>query len=100
MRKLSWYVLLALALLSSPSPLVSQTSKETAKVPSKKNELRPKFQTSDRCLACHNGLTAPSGKDVSIGFDWRSTILARSGWHTYWPATLGPEAFHTTECPR
>src|ERR1700676_1148810 len=88
MRKLSWYALLALALLSSPSPLVSQTSKETAKETSKKNELKPKFQTSDRCLACHNNLTAPSGKDVSIGFDWRSSIMGNSARDPYWQARV------------
>ena len=35
-------------------------------------ELKPQFHTSDRCLACHNGLTTASGKDVSIGFAWRA----------------------------
>ena len=25
------------------------------------------FETSDNCLACHNGLTTPAGEDVSIG---------------------------------
>ena len=24
------------------------------------------FQTSDRCVACHNGITTPSGEDVSV----------------------------------
>ena len=29
----------------------------------------PEFHTSDRCIACHNGLMTPSGEDVSIGYD-------------------------------
>src|SRR5450759_5261565 len=91
MRKLSWYVILALGLFCLPSALVSQTSKETAKEPTHKNELKPEFQTSDRCLACHNGLTAPSGKDVSIGFDWRSTIMANSARDPYWQASVRRE---------
>src|ERR1700688_5284804 len=91
MRKLLWYTLLALVLFSVPSALVSQTSKDTPKEPSKKNELKPKFQTSDRCLACHNGLTAPSGKDVSIGFDWRSSIMANSARDPYWQASVRRE---------
>src|ERR1700730_12034452 len=91
MRKLSWYALLAVALLSLPSALVSQSDKETTKGPTKKNDLKPKFQTSDRCLACHNGLTAPSGKDVSIGFDWRSSIMANSARDPYWQASVRRE---------
>src|SRR5437773_8007804 len=54
-------------------------------------ELKPEFQTSDRCLACHNGLTTPSGKDVSIGFDWRSSIMANSARDPYWQASVRRE---------
>ena len=57
----------------------------------KKKELKPAFQTSDRCLACHNGLTTPSGKDVSIGFDWRSSIMANSARDPYWQASVRRE---------
>ena len=38
----------------------------------------PLFQTSDRCFACHNGLTTSAGEDVSIGFSWRPTMVANS----------------------
>ena len=31
------------------------------------------FTHSDDCVACHNGLTTPSGEDVSIGATWRSS---------------------------
>jgi hypothetical protein len=41
------------------------------------------FVTGDRCMPCHNGLTAPSGADVSIGFDWRATIMANSSRDPY-----------------
>src|ERR1700694_4582300 len=57
----------------------------------KKKELKPAFQTSDRCLACHNGLTTPSGKDGSIGFDWRSSIMANSARDPYWQASVRRE---------
>jgi hypothetical protein len=40
--------------------------------------VKPDFQTSDRCLACHNGLQSPSGEDISIGYDWRASIMANS----------------------
>ena len=29
--------------------------------PASQNNSERKFQTSDRCIACHNGLTTPSG---------------------------------------
>jgi len=57
------------------------------KVP--KNE--PGFQTSDRCIACHNGLMTASGRDVSIGFAWRSSIMANSSRDPYWQASLRRE---------
>jgi hypothetical protein len=53
--------------------------------------LKPEFHTSDRCLACHNGLTTPAGKDVSIGFDWRSSIMANSARDPYWQASVRRE---------
>jgi hypothetical protein len=53
--------------------------------------LHAEFHTSDRCLACHNGLTTPDGKDVSIGFDWRSSIMANSARDPYWQASVRRE---------
>jgi hypothetical protein len=55
----------------------------------KKNE--PGFQTSDRCLACHNGLVTASGADVSIGFHWRASIMANSSRDPYWQASVRRE---------
>jgi hypothetical protein len=55
-------------------------------------ELKPQFQTSDRCLACHNGLTTPSGKDVSIGLAWRATVMANSSRDPYWQASVRRES--------
>jgi hypothetical protein len=57
----------------------------------KHKEVQAEFHTSDRCLACHNGLTAPDGKDVSIGFDWRSSIMANSARDPYWQASVRRE---------
>ncbi|MGH9662285.1 MAG: hypothetical protein ACRD96_27290, partial [Bryobacteraceae bacterium] len=51
----------------------------------------PLFQTSDRCLACHNGITTRSGEDVSIGFDWRATMMANSSRDPYWQASVRRE---------
>jgi hypothetical protein len=53
--------------------------------------LGPVFQTSDRCIACHNGLTTPAGEDVSIGFDWRPSMMANSSRDPYWQAGVRRE---------
>lgn len=57
----------------------------------------PLFQTSDRCLACHNGLVTPSGQDVSIGLDWRSTLMANSARDPYWQASVRRESLDHPE---
>jgi cytochrome c551/c552 len=56
----------------------------------------PEFRTSDRCLACHNGLTTASGQDVSIGFDWRAAIMANSSRDPYWQASVRRETVDHT----
>lgn len=50
-----------------------------------------KFQPSERCIACHNGLTTPSGEDVSIGYNWRASIMANSARDPYWQASVRRE---------
>jgi hypothetical protein len=49
------------------------------------------FQTSDRCFACHNGLTTTAGEDISIAPDWRATMMANSGRDPYWQAGVRRE---------
>jgi hypothetical protein len=61
------------------------------------NSPKMAFHTSDRCLACHNGLTTPNGKDISIGFDWRSSIMANSSRDPYWQASARREALDHPE---
>ncbi len=62
---------------------------------SKKNE--PQFQTSDRCMACHNSLTDARGADVSIGFHWRASIMANSSHDPYWQASARREVIDHPE---
>ena len=52
----------------------------------------PQFRTSDRCVACHNGLQTAAGDDVSIGFDWRASTMANSSRDPYWQASVRREA--------
>jgi hypothetical protein len=49
------------------------------------------FETSDSCLACHNGLTTPDGQDVSIGVSWRASMMANSARDPYWQASVRRE---------
>jgi hypothetical protein len=49
------------------------------------------FITSDRCQACHNGLVTPRGEDVSIGSNWRASMMANSARDPYWQASIRRE---------
>ena len=48
----------------------------------------PMFRTSDRCVACHNGMKTKSGEDYSIGVDWRASIMANSSRDPYWQGSV------------
>jgi hypothetical protein len=42
-------------------------------------------------MACHNGLSAPDGEDVSIGVAWRASIMANASRDPYWQASVRRE---------
>lgn len=64
-------------------------------------EIKPEFRTSDRCIACHNGLKTQAGEDISIGFDWRASIMANSSRDPYWQASVRRESIdHPESTPR
>ena len=54
------------------------------------------FVTSDRCLACHNGLVTPTGEDVSIGVGWRPSMMANAARDPYWPVSYTHLRAHET----
>jgi hypothetical protein len=49
------------------------------------------FVTSAQCIACHAQLTAAAGDDVSIGHDWRATMMANAARDPYWHAAVRRE---------
>ena len=49
------------------------------------------FAVGADCLACHNGLTTPSGEDVSIGAAWQASMMAHSARDPYWQAAVRRE---------
>ncbi len=53
---------------------------------------RSHFETSDRCVACHNGLSTSTGEDISIGVAWRTSMMANSGRDPYWIAGVRRES--------
>lgn len=50
------------------------------------------FTTSADCIACHSNLTAPSGDDISIGYNWRASMMANSARDPYWHAGVRRES--------
>ena len=57
----------------------------------------PHFQTSDRCVACHNGMATSSGEDISMGVAWRPTMMANAARDPYWHASVRRETIDHPE---
>src|SRR5258707_10300250 len=70
MQRTSWGLIAVLTLLIA-SPVLLRGGDERSSSPQN-------FQTSDRCVACHNGMKTEAGADYSIGLDWRASIIANS----------------------
>ena len=60
-------------------------------------QLKTEFRTSDRCVACHNGLKTSKGEDISIGFQWRASIMANSSRDPYWQGSVRRESIDHPE---
>jgi hypothetical protein len=88
LRKITHLILL-LGLMTSWPELMRGTGEQ--------KQLQPEFHTSDRCVACHNGITTAAGEDVSIGLDWRSSMMANSSRDPYWQASVRRESIDHPE---
>ena len=55
------------------------------------------FHTSDRCVACHNGMKTSTGEDYSIGSDWESSMMANSSRDPYWQGSIRRETMEHPE---
>jgi len=49
------------------------------------------FQTSDRCVACHNSIATSTGEDISIGVNWRTSMMGNGARDPYWMAGVRRE---------
>ena len=83
MRKSSLYMAAAIGLVFAFSQALRGGTHD--------KELQPSFQTSDRCFACHNGITTSSGKDLSLGLEWQASIMANSSRDPYWQGSVRRE---------
>lgn len=84
-----------------PLAAESQTATKTeAKAENAKGDRvgrRTFFRTSDRCVACHNGMTTKEGEDVSIGLQWEASIMANSSRDPYWQGSIRREVMDHPE---
>ena len=49
------------------------------------------FRTSDACQSCHNTMIDSAGRDISIGVEWRASIMANAARDPYWHAAVRRE---------
>ena len=52
---------------------------------------RPRFVTSDRCIACHSNMVDAAGETLSIGHTWRASMMALAAKDPYWQAAVRRE---------
>jgi hypothetical protein len=91
-RRLGWCAVLTVALLACPLLLQGRAPQRD-----KAADGKTAFHTSDRCVACHNGLKTSSGEDISIGFQWRASIMANSARDPYWQGSVRRESIDHPE---
>ena len=90
-----WHLIVSAAaiwfagLIVQPQVAAQSRSKSPAALPAAHAGVE--FATSDNCLACHNGLVASNGEDVSIGVAWRASMMANSSRDPYWQASVRRE---------
>jgi len=86
----------SLLLLATPV-LVGVALPMAAQVKATDKTFKDEFRTSDRCVACHNGLKTKSGEDISIGFEWRASIMANASRDPYWQGSVRRESIDHPE---
>ena len=89
MKKHIWHAITISGIVIASVPFVRGGAKP--------DTLKPQFHTSDRCVACHNGLTTKAGEDISIGLDWRPSMMANSSRDPYWQASVRRESIDHPE---
>lgn len=90
--------LLALAIVAAaapvpgaPTPQSARSGNTAVRDVTAHRDYGTHFQTSDRCVACHNGISTATGEDISIGVSWRTSMMANAGRDPYWMAGVRRE---------
>lgn len=86
-----------LVLMLSASVVLLLASNRMLQGGTKDVELLPSFQSSERCFACHNGMTTSSGKEFSLGLEWRAEMMANSSRDPYWQGSVRRETLDHPE---
>ncbi|MDP9050727.1 MAG: hypothetical protein M3O31_08395 [Acidobacteriota bacterium] len=82
-----------------PAAVLGNSDKQSDKESSKVDERRveAEFRTSDRCVACHNGMKSVAGEEFNIGMEWRASLMANSSRDPYWQASVRRETLDHPE---
>ncbi len=96
-RKLFWVILAAAAGLAFAHPLFFPASPQTTGKASSRPDDPHLFSAGAACISCHSNLIAPSGEDISIGTDWRASMMANSARDPYWQAAVRRETMDHPE---
>src|SRR6195952_3230759 len=102
------YILALLGLMTMTElPIVSALEQKSDAAAQSKSAEKPvvtykphqttAFHTSDRCVACHNGMKTNTGEDFSIGSDWESSAMANSSRDPYWQGSIRRESMEHPE---
>jgi len=55
------------------------------------------YRVSSLCYACHSNLKTATGEDVSIGKEWRGSLMANASRDPYWQGSVRREALDHPE---
>ncbi len=90
-------IVLSLSLAIFPAWVRGKSGTQTENAKGDRVPAGTVFRTSDRCVACHNGLKTKSGEDVSIGLQWSASIMANSSRDPYWQGSVRRETMDHPE---
>lgn len=90
-KSIAAIIVIALVTAGAVSKEGSGGNGETTKLVEPVAPLPKMFVGSNQCLACHNDLNTADGKHVSMGADWRSSMMAHAALDPYWQAGVRRE---------
>jgi hypothetical protein len=80
----------------TPGPANAQATGANTPAPAA-HDSSLEFRTSTKCLVCHSNLRNSKGESVSIGLEWRASIMANSANDPYWQGSVRRETLDHPE---